>query len=179
MLTKILNKISTLRAAAKLRAQPGVQEAMLCIDLCWRKNEDSKCFSPEFAREITEQMWQECLEILAAPDPRMANRQKLCEMTLMTARYFVLTVDDHDEIIGHLGVTGALHSEIVALFKIDDSLKQEVDSSPESYLNSYEFLFNYVHDKGRIMSAYMHLFKAFRLFFKEPVIGTPLPLISV
>ena len=78
----------------RLRRDPVVQAGREAIRLSWiAAPETTSGFSKDFITRIRNQMLQVVTEIAAAPDPRMANRERLVNVVLELAPFELLMLD--------------------------------------------------------------------------------------
>jgi hypothetical protein len=131
MITRMLayadDKIGMELATRRALRDPVIQMGREAIRLSWIENsamvETFRSQPKNFMPDVATQMMQAVLDIAAAPDPRMANRQRLVDVVADLALFEVLTLPpapqpDSTKLRGRPGITGELWQRIPQLARL-------------------------------------------------------------
>jgi hypothetical protein len=89
MLGKLLGAIRTVLGVRQLNKLPGFQIGCTAIDKYWTSNHYVvKDFSKEMVQERALQMYKMVGNIVASPDPRMANHELFVDWVAIDGRVF-------------------------------------------------------------------------------------------
>ncbi|MFC0389155.1 hypothetical protein [Muricoccus vinaceus] len=124
----IAEKVSTAVKVRQVSKDPLVILGRHVIDATWSKA-DLQSFSPVTIETHRNGMMGRVLQMAAAPDRRMANREALVEAVLGMARFQVLVLppppeEDPSGLRGQPGITGQLKARVAEIAPLDKELRE-------------------------------------------------------
>ena len=159
-------------ARRQLASRAGVEDMRilleLAIDKSWSSNfEVTQDFRVGFVKDIAGDMREEGLRILAGADPIMRNREALVSRVASMEQLDVLVVSsaaDPDSIhFRQAAISGELKPLILALWKVDDGLRNLIEPVEKTIKTKWDDLWNPILLKYRVLWAWANLHNSLRV----------------
>jgi len=157
MLGKLVGAIRTAIGVRQLNKLPGFRIGCVAIDKYWTSNHEVvKDFSKNMVHDRALHMYKMVANIVASPDPRMANRQQFVDWVAEYARYQVLIIEpppaiDAIGLRGIYGITGLLRSRLVEIAQKNDTIREFMHGFPP--IQTWDDVWNPILMRYRICYA--------------------------